>query len=568
MSWILGAFGPVFPKLQAKLDTITPNPLFRVKEDDLMILAGGIKETCCFHGETTQGWIVCGLGIESDGHGFRFMDIHGWDSHFENRKDTRSLNGQFAGVRYRKGECVLFTDAVGSRDLYYTEVGEAIIFSTRPDWLARISGNCELDTEEFGARWLFFYQLSTKSIIRKIERLGPGAVITINARGITVERTDWQSKSTASEFEDTLNDLVLFPKLEGKKITVGLSGGLDSRLLFSILLHKNIEWDVHTFGPKSHPDALIASQIAKAFNVPHRHFESDPLGDANLESKLADYCAQSLALRPASSFLQLQHYPMLHGENTIVIDGAFGEIARRQMLNRVALRGNRALREKDSQALFPLFARTRADIFSPEIFSGLKNGALRQIESLWSSMPEVENIGTANWLDLLIIRSGLPNVNAAEQARIDHYVPNYMPFVQPSLLDTIFTIPMAQRRGGKLFRQLIVGNERKLSSFPLVFVDCVVPYQFTTVPAYVLRRIKTKLHLVYRDNLLDQFLNQMRPMIEDISRSNSASQSSLCDYKKVRTIVDGYFLGNRSYASQVNWWLGFELWRQALGQAE
>ena len=51
------------------------------------------------------------------------------------------------------------------------------------DWLSRLSGNHELDLREFGARWLFYYQLSTGSIIKNIERLGPGVMIKMEFRG-------------------------------------------------------------------------------------------------------------------------------------------------------------------------------------------------------------------------------------------------------------------------------------------------------------------------------------------------------------------------------------------------
>jgi hypothetical protein len=179
-------------------------------------------------------------------------------------------------------------------------------------------------------------------------------------------------------------------------------------------------------------------------------------------------------------------------------------------------------------------------------------------------LPDPNEIGIGNWLDLLIVRSGLPNVNAAEQARIDHYVPNYMPFVQPSLLDTVFKIPLGERRGGRLFRHMIDANERKLASFPLVFVDCVVPYRFTTIPVYILRRLKQKFRKAYQDNLLDRFLDRTRTMIEDLANSSSIQQSGLYNSVKVRAIIDGYYGGNRTLGPQLNWWLGFELWRRAL----
>ena len=88
-----------------------------------------------------------------------------------------------------------------------------------------------------------------------------------------------------------------------------------------MLLHSKGDWDVQ-LGPLDHPDVVIAKQIASAFGVHHRHLFIDPLKDSELESKLKDYCAEGLTLRQASMITQVQYYPMLYAEGTIVIDGS------------------------------------------------------------------------------------------------------------------------------------------------------------------------------------------------------------------------------------------------------
>jgi hypothetical protein len=561
MSWILGALGPLDKALQGKIEQIIPRSLFQFNDQKLFLRAGGIEETCNHGTDREITWAVCGLGIDRKNGDYHFVSNRGWRDRLAVGLDPRNLDGQFAGVSYKNGSLQLFTDTIGSRDLYYTKYHDVLLFSTRIDWLAKLSGNSEIDLEEFSARWLFFYQLSTDSILKNITRLGSGAYVTVIHGLVKTDTKAWLPKNTDLRFDNTLDNLTTFASKEGKKITLGLSGGLDSRLLFSLLLHKDIHWDVHTFGPEDHPDAIVAKQIAKAFGVSHRHFHSEPLKDKDLENKLQEYCAQSLALRPASSILQLQHYSQLYEKDVVVIDGSFGEIARRQMLNRIALRGKTALLKRQADQIFPHLSRFRADFFSDEVNVTLRESAIKQIEDLWEELPDPNVIGTGNWLDLVVVRCGLPNVNAAEQARIDHYVAGYMPFVQPSLLNTIFKIPASDRRGGRIFRNLIRKNENILRQFPLVAVNCTVPYSFTTIPAYALRKAKAKLNRTYNGSNLTPFLTHLRPLIEDLAASSS---DQLIDKKKLRHLINNYYKGDTSLESQVDWWLGFRLWTSSL----
>jgi asparagine synthetase B (glutamine-hydrolysing) len=566
MSWILGAFGRISQELENKIRKFAQNSLLEFQDDQLLLRAGGIQETCKYGATTLEAWAVCGFGIEHSGVGHHLMEKQDWEVRLESKTNTHSLEGQFAGISYCDRCLTLFTDRIGSRDMWYCTIGGATLFSTRADWLARLSGNNEIDLDGFGGRWLFYYQVSTSSIIKNVERLGPGAVVKISQNGITKESTKWLPEPTRTPFSSTLEELVTFPFRSGQRMSLSLSGGLDSRLLFSILLHAKGEWDVHTFGPPDHPDVTIAKQIAKTFGVPHQNFYIDPLGDTDLESKVEDYCAQGLGLRQASQIMQAQYYPMLYRANTVIIDGGFGEVARRHMFNRLAYLGKAALLRRDSQAVFPYFTRFRGDFFMPEVNTLLRKGALGQIESLWNDMPDPNTFGVRNWLDMIVVRSELPNANAAEQARMDHYVQSYMPFVQPLLLNAVFEMPLKLREDSREVHAIIHRNEPKLERFPLMTSACTVPYSLSTRQSFLFQKVKRLLGKTYHDHTTENFLQRMRLMIEDISNSAEVRTCSLYDQQKVRSVIDGYYAGNKALGGQLDWWLGFELWRRSLSK--
>ena len=74
-------------------------------------------------------------------------------------------------------------------------------------------------------------------------------------------------------FGTTLKKLL---SINERKISLSLSGGLDSRLLLSCLANKNSElWETHTFGDPNHPDSKIASQLLSSLNLKNKIIDDD-----------------------------------------------------------------------------------------------------------------------------------------------------------------------------------------------------------------------------------------------------------------------------------------------------
>ncbi|MBI3005362.1 MAG: hypothetical protein HYY49_08085 [Ignavibacteriales bacterium] len=82
-------------------------------------------------------------------------------------------------------------------------------------------------------------------------------------------------------------------------------------------------------------------------------------------------------------------------------------------------------------------------------------GVTQQIQAVWDTMPSLKDISPENFLDLLAVRTRVPNWGGLDQSRLDAQVVNYMPFVQPSFLELVFSLTTNIRANGLLFRQTI-----------------------------------------------------------------------------------------------------------------
>jgi hypothetical protein len=248
-----------------------------------------------------------------------------------------------------------------------------------------------------------------------------------------------------------------------------------------------------------------------------------------------------------------------------VVDGAFGEFARRQYLNRILFRGRAALVGHDARALLPLMRVDRGCLFTPDVQRMLSEGALAELDQVLASLPDADVVEPENLLDLLTVRTRIPNYAGPDQARLDGEVMNYMPLAQPSFLRAALACPVKSRRKAEVHRDTLRRWHPLLTRFPLAKSGTTYPFSLSHLGAYAVVEAKRRLGLTYRDHTVDLFLRAMKEYALDSASSSRIKDSSLYDGRRVRETVEAYYRGVSRFRNAINWWLTFELWRESLG---
>jgi hypothetical protein len=267
---------------------------------------------------------------------------------------------------------------------------------------------------------------------------------------------------------------------------------------------------------------------------------------------------------PASSILNLRFYKRLADENIIIIDGGFGEIWRRAFANRLIILGNKYLIQKNARKVYSFLQYFKADIFLNDVFLEMQKGALNQIEELFHDLPEPLQIGSAEWVDLFSIKSRLTNYYAPEQARVDQFAVSFMPFVQKDILNLLFGITDAEKKNGKLFKQLITKNSNRLAKIPLVKGNITHPFDSSSLSTRMHSRIKNKLGLFYQSKRLIEFQSSLREFIGDLLHSGEVRNYEYYDRKKLDMLTNNFLPQNDNYNSEIDWFLSFELFRRGI----
>jgi len=572
MSWLFGFIGPhLSPESASRFQALHPEPRFAFHAPATYFAVGGLPETC-WHGTFSNqrpnaGWAVTGIGLERSEQNCRLLNGADWQQILSAASPPlKKLDGHFVAVRWKSETVECFTDQLGLRTLFLTALDGGTVFSTRLDWMAKLRRQNEVDFAACGSSWLTFNQIGYEAFLKNIRRLGPNGVVSLSPASVQFHHAPWTPDSVhdGQDFVEIL-EAFLNPLTSEGVISLGLSGGLDSRTLLALLAsQKRAKFSLHVFGIPDDPDARLSRAIASHENLVQDYFD-DPIPEAPTCMRLLhDYASQTQFIEPASTMLKLRYGAQLYNRKKIILDGGFGEIARRQFLNRFLLKGKSALQSGNPKLIYPYLSVQRPPIFIPEVLQKMRQGVEEQITALWREMPSLQEIGGENFLDLLAIRTRLANVYGFEQSRLDGECLSFMPFAQPSLLHRLFQTPVAMRKNGRLFRQLIRRRFPRLAHYPLVKGGTTYPFGFSTVPAWAWTKLKTHLGQAFTDTSAVELLHNIAAEVQDLANSTSVKSYPAYDYRFILSMVEKFYRGQTELAAQVHWWLSFEIWRRAV----
>jgi hypothetical protein len=569
MSWIFGFYSKQTIN-NLDLSNYHPKSISFASNSKYYIAIGGNNNTIIFNSENPESnFFVCGFAFTQNGS--KILDKSDWKSILFNSppppEDLNSLNGHFCGVFIKNDSITLFTDQLGLREFHIYENNEGWYFSTRLDWLLQID-DFEIDFGEFGSRWLLINQLSNKSIIKKIHRLNCGAKAVIKNNRYEIVNSNWIPQKSnilgTDEFIYRLEKNILLGVTSNKKISLSLSGGMDSRVLLSFLLNsKNDNWDCHTFQTDFSMDGIIAAKISKDLNIKHKIISQVNPDLNNIIPELFEYVGITYLTNSGFASRKLMLYKYLTCDE-IIIDGGFGEIWRREFSTRLYILGKKDL-ENNNYAKIPNYlVYHRADIFSEEYDTQMKTGIVDQIEKVMTNLPSIKEIGLENWLDLFTLKTRLVNCFAHEQARIDNYVTAYMPFTQLNLLNDLLNIPVEERNNNRLYKKFIRSNCKRLSKYNLARGEMFYPFYFTPLMKRSYLILYDKFTMPKENKEYDLFLLNVKEFLMDLLLSKSAIEYTPYNYKLIYDNVISYYSGNYDNRHFVNWFLTFEIFRQII----
>ncbi|MCB0742509.1 MAG: hypothetical protein KDC67_01285, partial [Ignavibacteriae bacterium] len=252
------------------------------------------------------------------------------------------LFGHFVFLNYSNNNLEIFNDTFGLRDLYYIDSEEQFIFSTRIDLLSKYTSNSEINSIEFSSLWLTNFQLSNNSIHQNIKRLGPAGKIIFNGSEIKISNKKFEKneiKNPHELFSETIDSYSSIKNVDSKTISLGLSGGIDSRLILASLLNSENIFSCYSLVNEETNDLKISEKICEIFSIEHKLIFRENLNIADREQEIIQYYKTIPPVIPLTQLLDFGFYGKEYLSKFLLLDGGFGEFYRRQFLKKIFLKG-------------------------------------------------------------------------------------------------------------------------------------------------------------------------------------------------------------------------------------
>lgn len=561
MTWIVGKFSKKNDLTHIK--DFSSNVKTIHKQENLYI-AGYGESLITSLNDPNNLFIVCGSGIFYD-KSFSIMKKYHWEKQFKTSNDFSKLNGHFLIIQIDRNEIHFSNDPLGLRELFFYDNGKEVFFSTRLDWLIKFIDSTKINLSYLCSYWNLENPIIYESIIQDIRFLGPGGKATISSEGLKISNKLWLPEESDTNINDVikiLNSLISSLIESGETINLGLSGGIDSRTLLSILLHFDQEsWATYTFGENSDFDVKISLNLCKLLKFKCSHYNLQLFEHDDVLGTWQEFIKETNGLMPANTYHFLNYYKLLP-KKQFFIDGGKGEYIRRSLSNRLALQGKSALIDKNIEKIKHFLFKPKPDIFIRELTETWNTDLIAQVDSLMQNMPEVSEFGIDNWVDLYNIRYRTGNCSFPSQTRLDAITRNFMPFIQPIVLNRIFNLSPKYRQKERI-NHYILKNSIILKYYPLARYGTIIPFQhnkYTSfmwgkIMSFFVREPSTEKHL---------FLHKNREYILSRLSDIGFVNSQIYNKKKIRKMASDYFKGTRNNANYLIWWMTFDVWHQLI----
>ncbi len=141
--------------------------------------------------------------------------------------------------------------------------------------------------------------LDNETIFKKINFLFNGEILTINQNKISFQRKSYFTYHPKFEkinyhLENVSNNLKLaLNKLDkNNTFNLGLSGGLDSRILLAYLKNQKFKFQTHIYGMNQFDEAKIVNKISKFYKIKHDKItvkQKDYLNDSYMSTLISNF---------------------------------------------------------------------------------------------------------------------------------------------------------------------------------------------------------------------------------------------------------------------------------------
>lgn len=396
--------------------------------------------------------------------------------------------------------------------------------------------------------------------------MGPGGEISIIGDKLKISNSqiDNTNQNIDSEsINESIGEYCSDELNDQNRLTLALSGGIDSRLILSSLLNREQKFECYSLQNGENNDIKIAEEMCKQLNLAHTLLPRKEIHLDELESKILHYYKSIPPVIPLSQLMDFLIFGTEYLKGKIIIDGGFGGFYRRQYFNRIYFQGYKNFNTDHSSLYSKLFYAPKPDIFNGEFSTALTENYQNEISNL---IAEFKNPG--NWeelsqiLDTISVRYMLPSIYGAGQTLLDQELISIMPLVQKKPVQIGLNLSVKKKIGSKLFKGMISQNYPLLAKFNLVNNN-LISYFGTNYKLFRLRLLIHNRMFKKRNNSRYHFIQYSKDYVQDLFNSTQIRNDEYFNNSKIIAHINDFYSGKNENYAFMDWLLTYALWRKA-----
>ncbi len=475
------------------------------------------------------------------------------------------FDGHFIYLKFENEHLQIQNDLFGLREVYYLNTEKQFIFSSRIDLLIKNLDEVSFNIKEFSSMWLTNFQLSHQSVIKQIKRLAPGGKIFIDKTELQIQNHKFKKSNVDNSKELFKNTLSKFSSIQSdsRKISLGLSGGIDSRIVLAYLLKEKNDFVCHSLVNEEDKDLAVSNEICKRMNISLNLIEREQISLAEYESEILKFYKNIHPVIPVVQLLDFGIFGVEYLKKHLLLDGGFGGFYRGQYFKKIRLQGYKKFNIANYLNLKNSLYAPKPNIFSNDFEHLLDKNLNDAVKDFIDEFNEPKsNKEFIEILDYIAIYYMLPSVYSPGQVILDQKFTAFMPLVQKEIINSGLNIPFKDRVDSKFFKKLITETNSSLTKIGLVNNNLKNPY-FLNYKLTMLRLLLTK--KLYKKNNFERYniIYNSKDFILDLFNTSSVKENKYLDNKRNMNIVNHFFKGQLANGYFVEWLLTFVLWSKA-----
>ena len=511
---------------------------------------------------------------------------------------VQRFNGIFAFALWDSQRKQLFTarDHLGVKPLYYTEIGHRILFASEiKSLLADPQCPRQVDLSSLSKLFTLRYVPSPDTMFAGIHKLPPGHRMTVNAKGIKIERywtrtpqIDWNinERSAVEQYQALVEDAVRLQMRSDVPVGLFLSSGIDSGMLLAIM-SKYSGQPIKTFtigfdeGEASN-ETDDARAMAQAFGAEHSEMMvgaqdyqdyyqrylwdlEEPVGN---ESAAAFYFVSLIAREKVKVALTGQGadepwagYHRYRGVKLSEIysrlpialtDGVVRSVVEKFSSNERLLRGVASLGERDVLSrfikIYSFYSSTMKDqLFLPWVKAQIGHNGEQSRLALYRLQSDVQDLDRLTQMLYVDTRANLPDdlLMVGDKTSMANSLEARVPFLDYRLVEFIETLP----------------PNLKLRGFQGKYLHKKAAEKW--LPSNVIHRRKKGFA-----NPVDRWLRgSMWKFATECLLSETAAVNQYFDRNYIRQLLIDHQSGRQEHLRHIYLLISFELWHQTFMQS-